>query len=240
MKQFAGSRLRLLLVLASVACHGATVENASPRGLPGDPEGCRSFATLGRVEVGRAPGELRCRFDTERAEQHCELVAGHQHISSVTEYASLADFVEEGHSLGKSTSLTETRVENGKTWRTRHHYDDLGRLVRSIEEAYRRTTITAYADYDAEGRPRSAVSTQSGASDDCDAWRISIDYSEASRSVSRRSRPQDPERCGFTESTEVERYDGAGNRVQIDTANGAGVARSFVARGATRSERICL
>src|SRR5690606_13809907 len=105
----------------------------------------------------------------------CELSAGSRRISSVTEYASLADFIEAGHTLGKSTSLAETRVENGKTRRTRHRYDELGRLVRSIEAAHDVTTVTAYADYDAQGRPRFAVSTRSGAADDCDTWQTSIE-----------------------------------------------------------------
>ena len=241
MKQSACVLLSLSLPLwLCVACREAVSPDGVAGGLPPDPVGCRSFATLGSVDVGPETGELRCSFDAASAEQRCELTAGGERLSSVTEYASLADFVEAGHSVGKATSLSETRVENGNTLRTRHHYDELGRLVRSVEEARGRRTTIAYADYDAQGRPQSAVSRTSGSEDACGVWLTQIEYSDAARSVSRRSRPENPERCGFAESTLVERYDGAGNRVQVDTADGAGVARTFVARGASSSDRVCL
>jgi hypothetical protein len=230
----------LFIGFMAVGCRSATAPQGPAGGLPPDPAGCRSFATLGSVDVGRETGELRCAFDAESSEHRCEMTAGGERSSSVTEYASLADFIEAGHVVGKATSLGETRVENGKTSRTHHHYDELGRLVRSVEETHARRTVVAYADYDAQGRPQRALARSTGGDDDCGAWVTQIEYSEAARSVARRSRPEHPERCGFTESTLVERYDGAGNRVQIDTADGAGVARSFVARGASASARICL
>jgi YD repeat-containing protein len=239
MKHTARAWLSLSVWLIGVGCRGATAPQGPAGGLPPDPAGCRSFATLGSVDVGRQTGELRCAFDAASSEHRCEMMAGGERVSSVTEYASLADFIEAGHTVGKATSLGERHVENGETRRTSHHYDELGRLVRSIEETGARRTVIAYADYDAQGRPQRARARSTG-EDDCGAWVTQIEYSDALRSVARRSRPEHPERCGFTESTLVERYDGAGHRVQIDTADGAGVARSFVARGASASVRVCL
>jgi hypothetical protein len=241
MKHTARAWLSLSVWFIGAGCQGAATPDRGAAGrLPPDPAGCRSFATLGSVDVGREPGELRCVFDAASSEHRCELTAGGERVSSVTEYASVADFIEAGHTVGKATSLAETRVANGSTSHTSHHYDELGRLVRSVEETRARRTVIAYADYDVEGRPRRALARSSGADDDCGAWVTQIEYSDAERSVARRSRPEHPERCGFTESTLVERYDGAGNRVQVDTADGAGVARSFVARSTSSSARICL
>lgn len=240
MKHSAARLLSLSVWLIGVGCRGGSAPLGPAGGLPPDAAGCRSFATLGSVDVGRQTGELSCAFDAASAEHRCEMTAGSERVSSVTEYASLADFVEAGHTVGKATSLGETRVENGKTIRTSHHYDELGRLVRSVEETPARRTVIAYAEYDAQGRPQRALARSTGADDDCGAWITQIEYSDAARSVARRSRPEHPELCGFSESTLVERYDGAGNRVQIDAADGAGVARSFVARSTSASARICL
>lgn len=226
--------------LIAAGCRGAALSGEAASGLPPDPDGCRSFATLGSVDVGRVTGELRCAFDAENAEHRCEMTAGDERISSVSEYASAADFVEAGHIVGKATSLSETRVENGKTRRTSHHYDELGRLMRSVEEARGQSTLILYADYDGAGRPQRAVARSTGGDEGCGAWLTRIEYSDDVRSVARHSRPEYPERCGFSESTLVERYDGAGHRVQVDTADGGGVERTFVARGTSSSERICL
>jgi hypothetical protein len=58
--------------------------------------------------------------------------------------------------------------------------------------------------------------------------------------VLRRSRPLDPERCGFGERTRVERYDAAGNRASVEEADGAGVSLLFSARQVAATERVCL
>lgn len=242
MKHSPSRRLSLafaLLVLLS--CRGPELGDAgSSSGLGSDPEGCRSFATLGSVDVGAGAGELRCGFDEQTAEQHCEWSAGGERVASVTEFASTADFVEAGHTLGKLTSLGETLVENGRTRNIRHRYDELGRLVRSLELAPDRSRVTAYADYDGQGRPRRATEETSGAADECGVWLLSIEYADAARTVSRRARPRDPGRCGFSERTMVERFDGAGNRVSFVAADGAGVRDSFVARHAASTARVCL
>lgn len=235
------SFLPSFVLLLGLGCHGQMPEPVETGGLGADPEGCRSFATLGSVDVGLTQGQLRCRFDADSSEHRCELSAGAERRSSVTEYASVADFVESGHTLGKLTSLAETRSENGRTRRLRHHYDELGRVVRSLEISDGANMLTSYSDYDALGRPRSAITNTSGGGEqDCGARALTIEYSEPTRSVSRRSRSLDPRRCGFVEQTTVERYDEAGNPVRLDAADGAGVSHSFVARGALATERVCL
>jgi hypothetical protein len=227
-----------------VGCRGPDARELAPSGLAADPEGCRSFATLGGVDVGGdfgvSQGEQRCGFDAESAELRCDLSLASGPVSSVVEYASLADFVEAGHTLGKLTSLAETRVESGRARRVSHRYDELGRLVRSLEEGPGQTLVTAYSDYDGEGRPRHAIADSVGAEGDCGAWLVSIEYADAARTVARRSRPRDPARCGFVEHTLVERYDDAGNRIGAVAADATGVSDSFAARAPSASERVCL
>jgi YD repeat-containing protein len=228
----------LSLVLA-LACRGPGPDQQASAGLGSDPDGCRSFATLGGVDVGEQAGALRCRFDAESAEHRCEVLVDGEFASSVTEYASLADFVEAGHTLGKQTSLAETRVEKGQTRRLSYRYDELGRLVRSLDEAPGLRRVTVFADHDEQGRPRSATA-ESGDEDDCGGWLVRIEYADALGTVSQRSRPRDPERCGFAGRTLVERYDGVGNRVGAVAADAAGIGDSFVARHPTAIARVCL
>ena len=189
-------------VLAS-ACRGPASLESEPSGLGSDPEGCRSFATLASVDVGDATGELRCRFDVASSEHRCELSLEGAFTSTVTEYASLADFVEAGHTLGKHTSLLETRIEQGRTHRLRHGYDELGRLVRSVDDTPGQTVVTQYFDHDDQGRPRRATSAAGGAEGGCYEWLETIEYADDRATVSRRSRARDPERCGFGERTLV-------------------------------------
>jgi hypothetical protein len=99
--------------------------------------------------------------------------------------------------------------------------------------------VTAYADYDEQGRPRRATA-ESGADDECGGWLVSIEYADPLGTVLQHSRPRHPERCGFAERTLVERYDGAGNRVSAVAADAAGIGDSFVARHPTAIERVCL
>jgi hypothetical protein len=226
-------------LLLGLGCHASEQPSLSPGVQVSDPDGCRSFSSLGRVSVGEAPGEQRCRFDAVSSEHECEIRVAGEQISTVAEYASPADFVEAGRALGKVTSLRETRVEDGERRRVSHRYDELGRLVRSLEEGQEVTVRTTYADHDAQGRPRRASVETAGQREPCLA-RVSIEYRDADRTVSRRSRAADPARCGFAERTLIERYDVAGNRVSVDTADGAGVERRFAAHHAATTARVCL
>jgi hypothetical protein len=189
--------------------------------------------------VGESTGEQRCRFDPVAAEHRCDIEVGGDIVSSVSEYASLADFVEAGRALGKVTSLAETRVEQGEPRRISHRFDELGRLVRSLDEGRSETTRTTFADYDAQGRPRRASQESAGQRLPC-VVQVSIEYRDHERTVLRRSRPADAERCGFAERTVIERYDAAGNRVSIEAADGAGVERRFATHRTAATERVCL
>jgi hypothetical protein len=206
-----------------------------------DSDACRSFAALGEVRVADRPGALSCRFDGPTFEHRCEIATEQARLSSVTEYASLADFVEAGHSVGKLTSLRETRTEGTVVRHVQHHYDELGRVVRSVEDERGATRVTRYSDYDAEGRPRHAQSEPLGGDESgCGLRVVTFEYSDARRTVLQRSRSSDPERCGFEEQTVIERYDTVGNRISVDAADGGGVASLYRAPTASRIERVCL
>jgi hypothetical protein len=228
-----------LLALLSLHCRGAEPPLAASGVDVSDVEGCRSFAAVGSVRLNDEPGWQRCTFDAARAEQSCLITAGSERSSSVTEYASLADFVEAGRHVGKITGLRETLDEGGQLRRVSYRYDELGRVRRRIEEAHGRTSTTRYTDYDAAGRPRHAT-TESGGDGECSAWSVDIEYSDPEHRVLERSRLLDPERCGFVERTRLERYDAAGNRVAVETADAGGMARLFAARGAESTTRVCL
>jgi hypothetical protein len=236
-------RSMLLALLAALPlalqCRGPEAELAPSGVVVSDPRGCRSFAALGDVRINDAPGWQRCAFDAARSEHRCEISAGAERSSSVTEYASVGDFVEAGLHVGKVTGLGETVEEGGQQRRVSNRYDELGRLRRRIEEARGRTRVTRYADYDDAGRPRRAT-LEIGGEGDCGAWIADIEYSDTERKVVERSRPQDPYRCGFTEHTRLERYDAAGNRVSVEAADGGGMARLFATRRAERTSRVCL
>jgi hypothetical protein len=222
-------------------CRAPDARQAPGSEVVSDPDGCRSFAALGDVRVDDRPGELSCRFDAATSEHRCDITTEQTRLSSVTEYASLADFVEAGHRVGKQTSLSETRTEGGIVHHVRHHYDELGRVVRSVEEAHGTALVTRYSEYDAEGRPRRGRTEPLGGDDSgCGVRLVSFEYSDAARSVLQRSRPADPQRCGFDERTVIERYDAAGNRISADAADGGGVASLYRAPSAARTERVCL
>jgi YD repeat-containing protein len=240
MKHLVRTLLSLTLAPAlCLACRVSEPASDSAGVLVSDPDGCRSFASLGGVSLGESPGEQRCRFDPVAAEHRCDIDVSGELVSSVTQYASLADFVEAGRALGKVTSLAETRVEDGEPRRIAHRYDELGRLVRRLDEGRSTTTRTTFADHDAHGRPRQATEESSGQRTPC-VVRVDIEYRDAERTVLRHSRPAEPERCGFSQQTVIERYDAAGNRVSIEAADGAGVERRFATHRTAATERVCL
>jgi hypothetical protein len=202
---------------------------------------CRSYAAAGSVRLGGAGGDISCDFDAVARRHECRVAAGGATVLTSADYESVADFVEAGRFIGKVTSLSETRTENGAVQRLTHHYDELGRLLRSIEDKAGRTLVHAYADYDAHGRPRrERLSGPSTSEVDCSALEVSIDYADTEGTVSRRFRRLHAAECGFAERTLVEYYDGRGNRVAIDQADGSGVATVYEARRDGSTREVCL
>lgn len=231
--------LVLLLSLGASSCaERGIAHDPSGEGVT-DPASCRSFQGAARVRVGDAAGELSCRFEPSSGQHTCRMSTGDFTLSTSQDYASTADFIEAGHHLGKQTSLRETRTENGVARLTTHHYDELGRLVRSREVRAGASIVHSYSDYDDVGRPRRAISraeSQEGCGDEV----VRIEYSDRERTVLRRFQPVDAARCGFTTRSQIERYDGSGNRVSIDEADGSGVATLFEARRGSNLEQVCL
>ena len=202
---------------------------------------CRTYAAAGSVRWGGMGGDISCDFDAASHRHECRLAAGDSTLVSSAEYESVADFVEAGHFIGKVTSLSETRTKDGAVQRLIHHYDELGRLVRRVEDDSGRTIVHTYADYDASGRPRRARLGSPTASDtDCSALAVSIAYSDVEGTVSRRFRPINAEHCGFAERTRVEYYDRGGNPLSIDEADGSGVATRFEAGPGAQTRQVCL
>jgi hypothetical protein len=202
---------------------------------------CRSYAAAGSVSWGGVGGDISCAFDASSRRYDCRLAAGTTTLVTSSEYESVADFVEAGRYIGKVTSLSETRSENGAVRRLTHHYDELGRLARSVEDDAGRTVLHAYANYDESGRPRRArLSGRSSGEADCSALEVRIEYSDAEGTVSRRFRPLHSAECGFAERTSIEYYDARGNRIGIDQADGSGVATVYDARRGGSTREVCL
>ena len=241
MRVFKLTRAFSLLSLAWLGLHCAAPQPTDRAGEPGtDVAECRRFASTGKVELGQASGELSCTFDQQTRRHSCQLQAGTDSLSTAEQYVSLSDFVEAGRHIGKLTSLSETRIENGAVRFTKHAYDELGRIARSVEEHATGNVIHAYQDYDAVGRPRRALLRNLDQHDGCADLVVAITYADQDRTVSRRYQAANPTQCGFTQRSVVEHYDSAGNRVSIDEADGASIATRFeVARGA-KLEQVCL
>lgn len=229
-----------LLILAWVlaACRDSGGGEGARGQAPAYPAGCRSYAAAGDVRWTGEGGQLRCEFDRTSLEHTCDLAAGGARVRTRTQYASVADFIEAARHIGKVTSLRETRREGGAVLRSRHGYDELGRLVRSVEEGPLQTMVYAYSDYDGVGRPRRALA-RSGRGE-CEAQAVSFEYDDAQGRVRRELRAADPARCGFERRVRLERYDRVGNRVSIEEADGSGVATHFEAQRDTELRQVCL
>jgi hypothetical protein len=232
----------IVCTLAVVAAVGCSERRAArDADIAAGSSECRSYAAAGSVRWGGVGGDISCDFDPSSRRHECRLAAGTTTVLTSSEYESVADFVEAGHYMGKVTSLSETRSENGNVQRLSHHYDELGRLVRSVEDDSGRTIVHAYADYDVHGRPRRArLSGPSPNEMDCSALEVSIEYADAEGTVSRRFRPLHSAECGFAEHTSVEYYDARGNQVGVDQADGRGVATVYDARRGGSTREVCL
>lgn len=225
------------LLLGLAACRGVSAEVTG--GLAADLDGCRSYSEHASVQVGALDGELRCSFDAAALELRCEIQTEAGRHTSVASYASVADFVEAGRSVGKLTSLRERRHGGVGALQLVHGYDELGRLVRSREEGAGGSSVTRYADHDELGRPRRGLTERSGELG-CALWHVRLEYSDAELTVMRRSWPADPARCGFGELTRVERFDAAGNPLGAAVADGTGVRQLWSMRAGASTARVCL
>jgi hypothetical protein len=199
---------------------------------------CRSFASNGSVRLGESTGQVRCNFDPVSNQHDCSISLAGATLDTAEEYASAADFVEAGQHMGKLTSLSETRTEHGRTIRTTHQYDELGRLVSSREERPGTAIVHVYADHDPLGRPRRARVRGSG--DECGELLETIEYADSRRTISRTFQSADAMRCGYARQTVIERYDAGGNRLSIQAADGAGVETRFQATATATTQRVCL
>ncbi len=241
MRLFKLTRAFSLLSLALLGLHCAEPKPTDTAGEPGtDRAECRSFASTGKVQLGQASGELSCGFDQQTRRHACKLEAGSDSLSTAEQFVSLGDFVEAGRHVGKLTSLSETRIENGAVRFTKHVYDELGRVVRSVEEHTAGNIVHAYQDYDAVGRPRRALLRNLAQHDGCADRMVTITYADQDRTVSRRYQAANAARCGFTQRSVVEHYDALGNRVGVDEADGASVATRFEVERGAKLERVCL
>lgn len=241
MRRFKLTRAFSLLSLALISLHCAApklTHSASEAGT--DMAECRSFASTGKAQLGQASGELSCGFDRQTRRHGCKLEAGTDSLSTAEQFVSVGDFVEAGRHLGKLTSLSETRIENGAVRFTKHAYDELGRVVRSVEESSAGNIVHAYQDYDAVGRPRRALVRNLAQDDGCADRVVAITYADQDRTVSRRYQAANAAQCGFTQRSVVEHYDALGNRVSVDEADGASVATRFEVERGAKHERVCL
>jgi hypothetical protein len=229
------------LSLAMMGLHCADPEQTGSASEPGtDKAECRSFAATGKVELGQASGALSCSFDPQTHRHVCKLEAGTDSLSTAEQYVSPGDFVEAGRHIGKLTSLSETRIENGVVRFTKHAYDELGRVTRSVEEHSAGHVVYAYQDYDAVGRPRRALLRSLEQPAPCGEVAVVITYADQERRVSRRYQAANAAQCGFTRRSVVEHYDALGNRVSIDEADGASVATRFELERGAKLQQVCL
>jgi hypothetical protein len=200
------------------------------------PENCRSVAVQRHVRVADTSGEASCLFDGASSQLACRTALGRSGEVTISDFASLSDFVEAGHSLGKITSLRELRRRGDSVWVTNHEYDELGRLVRSREERSEGELVYNYSDFDAAGRPRQALPTRATQQAfGCDAAPMAIEYSTARVSY----RYQLSGGCGLTDYSVVEHYDVLGNRVRVERTNLEGAETTFEASAPLSTLLVC-
>ena len=128
------SIVRFLVGLGTVALTAACGEPRAARDVDavGASE-CRSYATAASVRVGGVGGDISCDFDAGARRHECRVAAGGATVLTSADYESVADFVEAARYIGKVTSLSETRSENGVVQRLTHHYDELAAAVSDID-----------------------------------------------------------------------------------------------------------
>lgn len=245
----------LLAVLASLAtlhCSSAELEGASGGGslAPVDvtplaftdatsaAEGCRNLPASVSVRLGAVSGSSSCRFDTGAVALNCQLSAGRLSKSTSSEYASVEDFVEAGHTLGKITSLRDVETTNAGERVTSHAYDELGRLARSTQTDASGSRVYHYGAYDDEGRPHSALpDTATLAAAPCEAPALAIDYDDQLGRVVFHYQPG--AECFEPDFRVLEQYDAFGNLQRVERQFEAASETTFVASTAGDLQAIC-
>lgn len=201
-------------------------------------DGCRNLAAASDVRLGTAAGNLNCRFDTAAAALDCQLSAGLVSSSTTNEYASVEDFIEAGHVLGKVTSLRDLESSGDGDRITSHDFDEIGRLRRSTVRASAETLVYLYADYDAAGRPQRAVPNRATLENfPCAAPPVRIDYSDDLATVAYHYQPVSS--CGTAPFSLIEQYDALGNRVRVERQSADGHETTFAAGTLAGIQPVC-
>jgi hypothetical protein len=202
------------------------------------PKGCRSVVSQRSVRVAGADGESSCQFDSATSQLRCRTALGRSGEIMVSEFASVADFVEAGEALGKVTSLREVRHVEGTALVTSHQFDELGRLIGSTEERPEGDVVYTYADFDAAGRPRQAVPSR--ATRDawgCEAPPFALRYDDAARTL--RYQYQPAAHCDQPGYSVLERFDLFGQRMRLERESPAGVETTFEAGAPAATQTLC-
>jgi hypothetical protein len=202
------------------------------------PSNCRSVASQRGVRSAGSSGQSSCQFDAETSELECRTALGQRGEISTSEFASLHDFVEAAHSLGKVTSLREVRGQGDQALVTSHDYDELGRLIRSRENRDQGEFVYGFSNFDAAGRPRTAQPSRATlATWGCEAAAYSIEYDDPARRV--RQQYEASARCDTPAYSIVQRYDALGSLVQTQRESAEGIETLFEAGAPTTTATIC-
>ncbi len=154
--------------------------------------------------------------------------------SAITNYASLADFVDEVRVVpplfkGLSGSATATGPAGTNSTTTAYTYDPQGRLTSQVSKGPSSTVTITYTQWDSAGRPTRARDVSRGPA----TTRV-ISYDDAARTRTTRATPDGQTVAVLT----VETFDADGNPTRQTAAGAAGSgSNTIITTHAT--ERIC-
>lgn len=154
--------------------------------------------------------------------------------SSTTNYASIADFVDEVRVVpplfkGLSGSATATGQAGTNATTTAYSYDPQGRLTGQVSKGPSGTVTITYTQWDSAGRPTRARDVSRGSA----TTRV-ISYDDAARTRTTRATPEGQTIAVVT----VETFDADGNPTRQTAAGAAGSgSNTIITTHAT--ERIC-